>query len=121
MNNFHDFSIFGIRLSQGGCNLTISMRDPQDVSACELMIENVAQLFIDGFTLQNVVLDIKVFRERVPSFEYGRACELLGLDPREFSVPPTQVMLFVEASVGAELACLIDGELTMRVTPLAEV
>ena len=74
MLDLHDYSITGLQLD--GYALTLSLIDPVG-RASRLHLPGVIKLFVDGFGLQNVVLDAKLFTKPENSFEYKRACDLL--------------------------------------------
>ncbi|WP_414605833.1 hypothetical protein [Stenotrophomonas pavanii] len=105
----HDFKVTGIRLDPVS-GVTVSLFDDSVQGSYDLVFGRVRKASIDGFSSQNVVLDLKVFHRKDDSFEFQRCCFLLGLDPvaaRE--IVDGDTLVFIEASVGAEIALLIDG------------
>lgn len=104
----HDLHIDGIRV-ENGCRLILSLSKPDGEHRYELSFDHVLQLAIDGFGMQNIIFDMSVFAERETSFEFLRACALLDLDAAKLQeLNAGWCLVFVQASVGAEIACLMD-------------
>lgn len=98
--------------------ITFSLNDPQGLDAGKLRISNVVRLHVDGFGLQNIILEARVFHRPDDSFEYGRGCQLLSLDKSNGDLPAgTKALIFIEASVGAEIACLLSQQPDLRLSP----
>lgn len=106
--DLHDYSIVGLEI----CNkngLVIKFANPLGTEFFELVLTGIQRLYVDGFSVQNIVLDLNVFYEKAESFDFKRACTLLEIDPeapREIS--GSGCVMFIEASSGAEVACLMD-------------
>jgi hypothetical protein len=115
MKSFHDFNIVGIQVDLEQCMATLFLTEPAEfdkkhTKKRKLVFKDIKKIFVDGLTLQNVIFDIYVFTRREDSFEYKRACALLDISSVDGSVFDNFVsMIFIEASVGAEVACLISG------------
>ena len=58
--DIHDFQITGIEVLGDDC-FSLRLRNPHDQSRYEMCFEHVGRLFVDGFTLQNIVLDVSRF------------------------------------------------------------
>ena len=109
MLDLHDYCITGLQIDTGSRDVTLSLTDPSGSKAGELRLSNIISLFVDGFGLQNIILDTRIFSKPEDSFEYRRACELLDLDRASNEVlSGTKTLIFIEASVGAEVACLLS-------------
>lgn len=118
MLNLHDYCITGLQLDAGSHAVILSLTDPSGSQASKLRLPGVISLFVDGFSLQNVVLDTKIFSKVENSFEYRRACELLDLDRTDDKVlDGSKALIFIEASVGAELACLMSDQPDLALSP----
>lgn len=118
MLDLHDYSIIGIELECDRTMIRLTLVDPKGVRVSELQVRKVERLFVDGFSLQNVVLDAKMFVEPEDSFEYRRACELLDLELSDkMLLNNSRALLFIEASVGAEVACLVGERPHLRIVP----
>ena len=105
----HDFELTGIRVERDS-GVVVSLFDRSVSQSFDLGFRRVKRIVVDGFSMQNIVLELKVFSEREDSFEFQRCCFLLGIDlsnPRE--IDDGDSMVFIEASVGAEVALLMDG------------
>jgi len=75
-----------------------------------MKFKNVKQLFVDGFSLQNIVLDISVFTQLREDFGFRRASGMLDLKPEAVeSAISGGALILIEASSGAEVACLLDS------------
>ena len=114
----HDFKMTGICLDPVS-GVTVSLFDDSVQGSYDLVFGRVRKASIDGFSSQNVVLDLKVFNRKDDSFEFKRCCFLLGLDPvaaRE--IVDGDTLVFIEASVGAEIALLVEGTWDSRLIPV---
>lgn len=114
----HDFHLVGIRLDPLS-GVTVSLFDESSRASYDLVFGQVRRASVDGFSSQNVVLDLKVFNRKDDSFEFKRCCFLLGLDPvaaRE--IVDGDTLVFIEASVGAEIALLVEGTWDSRLIPV---
>ncbi|MBH1391673.1 hypothetical protein [Stenotrophomonas muris] len=114
----HDFKMTGIRLDPVS-GVTVSLFDDSVQGSYDLVFGRVRKASIDGFSSQNVVLDLKVFHRKDDSFEFQRCCFLLGLDPvaaRE--IVDGDTLVFIEASAGAEIALLVEGTWESRLIPV---
>lgn len=108
--DFHDYSIVGVDINREDNSLLLSLLDPEGNASDKLLISNVQKLFVDSFQMQNVILELKIFRGRDESFEFSRACELLDLqEGADDFFSQGMVLVFFEASVGAEIACLCES------------
>lgn len=117
MIDVHDYSIIGVEVNPDGNEVTLTLNGPSGEYAGALKLNGVEVLFVDGFSLQNVVLDVKLFSSPEVSFEYKRACELLGLDYSKQALDCGKSIFFIEASVGAEVACLMSGHPQLLIVP----
>ncbi len=118
LDSIHDFSITAIGVENIE-KIFVHLLDEYTKKKYELVINGVRKVAVDGFGLQNVVLDLKVFYSFDQSFEFRRSCHLLGLayaGPEYF--PEGDSMVFIEASVGAEIACLVKGVWSFELTEL---
>ncbi|MBA0378592.1 hypothetical protein D7U92_04550 [Stenotrophomonas maltophilia] len=116
--DIHDLQLAGIRLDPVS-GVTVSLFDDSVQGSYDLVFGRVRKASIDGFSSQNVVLDLKVFNRKDDSFEFQRCCFLLGLDPvaaRE--IVDGDTLVFIEASVGAEIALLVEGTWEGRLIPV---
>jgi hypothetical protein len=86
MRDLHDYRITGLHLNESSNSLTVSLIDAEGQPSADLMLMNIVNLYVDGFSLQNIILDVSVFHEKDPSFEYQRACQLLDIDNANDSV-----------------------------------
>jgi len=111
MLDLHDYYITGLQLNSGCRDIVVSLTDPSGSITGELLLPNVTSLFVDGFGLQNIVLETKLFIKPEDSFEYKRACDLLSLDRADSDIlGGSKMLFFIEASIGAELACVLLGQ-----------
>lgn len=77
MRDLHDCRITGLRLNESNSTLTVSLTDAEGQPSADLMLMDLIGLYVDGFSLQNIILDVSVFHQKSTSFEYQRACQLL--------------------------------------------
>lgn len=114
----HDFQLVGIRLDPLS-GVTVSLFDESSRASYDFVFGQVRRASVDGFSSQNVVLDLKVFNRKDDYFEFKRCCFLLGLDPvaaRE--IVDGDTLVFIETSVGAEIALLVEGTWDSRLIPV---
>lgn len=72
---------------------------------------NVRKLYVDGFSLQNIVLDLSFYSQSFSDFGFQRACGMLGLGAAEAeSALEAGSTVLIEAASGAEIACLLDDK-----------
>ncbi|MBJ7514735.1 MAG: hypothetical protein JHC82_00290 [Stenotrophomonas sp.] len=112
MRDLHDCRITGLRLNESSSTLTVSLTDAEDQPSADLMLVNLIDLYVDGFSLQNIILDVSVFHQKSTSFEYQRACQLLDIDSsNDVFFSDRQTVILIQASAGAEIACLASGRI----------
>jgi len=105
----HDYAITGIDVDPGRQKMRLQLCDPAGVDAGRLEFNHVCRAQVEGWALQNIILELSVFTDVRTSFEYRRVCSMLGLDP---AVPGIFAsggcMVLLEASAGAEIALLLS-------------
>ena len=107
--DIHDFEITGVEVI-GDDRFSLRLFNPLDQARYEMCFENVSRLFVDGFSLQNIVLDVSLFTAPVEEFGFRRASTLLNLDGVAGSgMQDGDCIMLIEASAGAEVACLWKG------------
>lgn len=112
MRDLHDFRITGLRLNESSSTLTVSLTDAEGQPSADLVLVNLIDLYVDGFSLQNIILDVSVFHHKSTSFEYQRACQLLDIDSsNDVFFSDRQTVILIQASAGAEIACLASGRI----------
>lgn len=95
-----------------GRSLTVSVTDAEGQPSTDLMLMNLIDLYVDGFSLQNIILDVSVFHQESTSFEYQRACQLLDIDnSNDEFFSDAQTVILIQASAGAEIACIASGRI----------
>ena len=112
MRDLHDYRITGLRLNESSSTLTVSLTDAEGQPSADLMLMNLTGLYVDGFSLQNIILDVSVFHQESTSFEYQRACQLLDIDSANDSTfADSRTVILIQASAGAEIACIASGRI----------
>ncbi|WP_349999325.1 hypothetical protein [Stenotrophomonas lacuserhaii] len=90
----------------------MSVTDAEGQPSTDLMLMNLIDLYVDGFSLQNIILDVSVFHQESTSFEYQRACQLLDIDnSNDEFFSDAQTVILIQASAGAEIACIASGRI----------
>lgn len=108
--DIHDFEIVTIRTS-GGSTFDLRMIGVQGREADAMCFTNVRKLRVDGFSLQNIVLDLHFYPKPSSDFGFQRACGMLELDAAEAELAlESGSVVLIEASSGAEIACLLGGK-----------
>ena len=116
--DIHDFEITAI-CAVSRDSFAITVKNPQDMSLYEMRFERVMQLHVEGFSLQNVVSDVGLYRSPAEGFGFKRACSMLGMDKAlECGTDEGQCLLLMEASSGAEIACLFEGDAIPQLIPV---
>ncbi|MCS4231152.1 hypothetical protein EDF77_2880 [Stenotrophomonas maltophilia] len=114
MRDLHDHRITGLHLNESSNTLTVSLTDAEGQRGADLVLVNIVDLYVDGFSLQNIILDASVFHEKSTSFEYQRACQLLDIDSANASTfADSRTVILIQASAGAEIACLASGRIAI--------
>jgi len=114
MRDLRDLRITGLHLNESSDTLTVSLTDPEGQPSADLILMNIVDLYVDGFSLQNIILDACVFHEKNTSFEYQRACQLLDIDSAiDSDFADSKTMILIQASAGAEIACLASGRIAI--------
>lgn len=114
--DIHDYLILALEIEDDK-TLVIKLSDPLGAEHFELVLTGVQSLYVDGFSMQNIILDMGIFFERDESFEFQRACVLLEIDPAcPHGMSDSSCIVFVQASAGAEVACLINHHWEPRLT-----
>lgn len=80
--DIHDFEITAIR-TYGGNAFDLRMISAQDPEAYVTCFTNVRKLYVDGFSLQNIILDLSFYSQSSSDFGFQRACGMLGVDAAE--------------------------------------
>ena len=110
MDDFHDYEIVGIASNRDQRLFEVTLLDPANNRQARIQLTGVLRANVDAYGLQNVVLDINSFTTYDASFEFYRACSLLGLDPLNAFVDGARFLTLLQASVGAEIALLSTSE-----------
>lgn len=112
MRDLHDYRLTGLCLNESSSALTLSLTDAEGQPSADLILVNVIDLYVDGFSLQNIILDVSIFFEKDTSFEYQRACHLLDIDKENTEIfSECRTLILIQASAGAEIACLAKGRI----------
>lgn len=69
--DIHDFEMTGVEVL-GDDRFSLRFLNPLDHARYEMCFENVSRLYVDGFSLQNIVLDVSVFTAPVDGFGFNR-------------------------------------------------
>jgi hypothetical protein len=108
--DIHDFEITAIRTFDGSA-FTLRMIGVQGPETYVTCFTNVRKLYVDGFSLQNIVLDLHFYPKPFSDFGFQRACGMLELDAAEAELAlEAGSIVLIEASSGAELACLLGWQ-----------
>ena len=103
--DLHDWEIFGISINRFNKTAEIILHFPDKGSDAILRLEGVQKFFLSGLMIQNVILDVLIFEKASNSDYFMRSCQLLRIKPSDFEQEVEQKILYVEPTVGAELAC----------------
>jgi len=107
--DIHDFEITSMRVSREG-DFALGFIDSEKSAYYEMNFTNVQELCVDGFGLQNIVLDLSFYTGMSKDFGFNRVCGMLGLDiAAAESILESSSLVLIEASSGAEIACIISG------------
>jgi hypothetical protein len=122
MIDLHDYSITGLLVDQKQRTALLRLKDSAGAQEYELCFTDIVSLNVDGFGLQNVILDFKLFNSPEDSFEFVRACALLDMDPKgQEALQKLGCVAFIESSVGADIACRMSpngSQATCTLRPL---
>lgn len=106
--DFHDWEITGLDIDRETKEVVIKLWFPDSGEKARLFLNGVSRLSCSGVMLQNVILDFLVFEKHSES-DYLKFCyKTLSIDSSVFAIRDTDEnnkVLFVEPSVGMELAC----------------
>ncbi len=106
--DIHDFEVTGIQIS-GGDSFFLNLFDPQYSISYVLKFVNVQKLYVEGLSLQNIVLDFNVYTRPSGDFGFNRVCGMLDLDMAAAElILEKGSLLLIEASSGAEIACILS-------------
>ncbi|RFA30102.1 hypothetical protein CAI21_07835 [Alkalilimnicola ehrlichii] len=103
--DLHDWEIVSVEVDRDGGVVSIDLCSEGRVEEGVLRFQGVKEFYLSGMRMQNVILDFVLFDTDVISEDFSRCCRLLGLDRLPVAVLHGDVMVYIEPSVGAELAC----------------
>lgn len=116
--SLYDFEIVEFRLT-GSNSFSIVLESPYGARRFEMAFERVRKLHVDGLSLHNVVLDISLFQSPADAFGFDRACSMLGISSAgTIFANECDSILLIEASSGAEIACLFEGDSIPELVPV---
>jgi len=103
--DIHDWEINAILTDHNAQSVIIQLRFPETDQTASMILKGVSHFHAGNMRLQNVILDVLVFETAVESdyFEYCKKVLHIGND--FFSENNPVQILYVEPSVGVELAC----------------
>ncbi len=101
--NFHDFEVISMQACAESMRLSIRLAEPDTGSEIEIQLKGVSHLHIGNWSVQNVVMNAYVFDGTSREDTFGRACELLDVDPSKLE---GRRLLYLDPSIGAEIAAM---------------
>jgi hypothetical protein len=106
--DLHDWEITGLDINREVKEIVIKLWFPDTDEKAQLLLEGVSRFSCSGVMLQNVILDFLVFEKNSES-DYLKYCyKALNIDSSVFVIRDSDEnnkVLFIEPSVGMELAC----------------
>jgi len=103
--DLHDWEILGVRIDRFSRIAEITLHFPDEGRNAILRFYEVKKFFLSEMRIQNVILDMLLFDARSESDYFIRSCQLLGINPPDFDQQSGQKVLYIEPSVGVEMAC----------------
>jgi len=103
--DIHDWEILGVNVNRFTHVAEICLHYPDKKNDALLRLYDVQKFFLSKMMLQNVILDVLLFETSDNSDYFTHCCQLLRIKPSEFDKNDKQNILYLEPSVGAELAC----------------
>ena len=103
--DLHDWEIEAILTDHNAQLVTIRLRFPETSDTASITFKGVSHFHASKMMLQNVILDVLIFETAVQSdyFEYCK--KVLHISHDFFSENSQVKILYIEPSVGFELAC----------------
>ena len=105
ISDLHDWEIFGVNINRFNKTAEVILHLPDKGSDAILRLQGVQKFFLSGMMVQNVILDVLIFEESSNSDYFMRSCQLLKVKPSEFEQQVEHKILYIEPTVGTELAC----------------
>ncbi|MBT2766952.1 hypothetical protein J7J08_04835 [Stenotrophomonas sp. ISL-67] len=119
--DIHDFEITSVRTS-GRSAFELNLVDVRSAESYVMNFTNVRKLYVDGFSLQNIVLDLSVYAVPSSAFGFQRACGMLDLGQEEAELAlKSGSLVLIEAASGAEIACLLGDKVVPNLVRVSVV
>jgi len=106
--SLHDFEIVSIETNRKNRCVIIGLIDYSANKSLRLILNGVKIIYCAGLSMQNVILDAQIFIKQEKSEYYEFCREKLGLNDSFFEENPNLAVLYLEPSVGLELACIFS-------------
>lgn len=106
--NLHDWEIVSLEINNCGEEVVIGLFYPGSESRAQLVLGGVTHFVCSELRLQNVILDMMLFERNLDSDYLDYCYEVLDINCSVFdqnTILETSKIVFLESSVGAELAC----------------
>lgn len=108
IQTLHDWEILGVNVSRFTRTAEITLYSPDQDAKKVLRFSGVQKFFLSEMMLQNVILDVILFDTVSDSDYFKRGCQLLEINASNFGKEKESMLIYVEPSVGAELACFFS-------------
>jgi len=106
--NFHDWEIVGVSIDRNQATAEIFIVKPETHEGVSFYFEGVRKFYLSNMMIQNVILDLLIFEKASESDYFGHCCSLLDIDTLEYENLYPGKMIYIEPSVGAEIACFYE-------------
>lgn len=103
--NMHDWEIEGVTADRFANTVKISLNLPTNNEKATLTLGGVKSFFLSGMAMQNVILDLLLFKETNDSDYYDHCRKTLKIESSIFQTDKNIKLIYFEPSVGAEIAC----------------
>ena len=106
--NFHDWEIVGVSIDRNKATAEIFIVKPGTNEGVSFLFDGVRKFYLSNMMIQNVILDLLLFEKASDSDYFGHCCSLLDIDASEYGNLFSGKMIYIEPSVGAEIACYYE-------------
>ncbi len=107
-HSLHDCEVVSISTDRRKRHVVINLIDHTGTKNIRMTLDGVHKMYCTGLSMQNVILDAQIFMKKEKSEYYDFCQETLGLSNNFFEEHPNLAVLYLEPSVGLELACIFS-------------
>lgn len=108
--DLHDWEVVGIEINKKLTDeIYLKLENLELQKKITLILRGVTKFYASDMMVQNVILDVMLYTENEESSYFKFCREKLALNSNFFNENPDKKILYIEPSVGVEVASVIES------------